>query len=102
MKLRTPLCALAAAAIAMGAPALALAQAPSTGNGVVASSPVPNPPEKAATHKARHKTTKVSHRRHKAATTATTTKTATATKTPAKPAPMKVAAKTTTHPMAKK
>lgn len=75
MKLRLALSALTVAALAAGAPMLASAQTPS-GN-VVASTPVPNPPEKPhaakSTHKASHHKTKVSHRRHKAAASATKT-----------------------------
>ncbi len=76
MKLRTALSALTALAIAASAPALASAQtpAPAQPSGkVVASTPVPNPPENAKVGKAKvvkahtvkhHKSTK-SHRRHK-------------------------------------
>lgn len=74
MKFRLALSALTVAAVAAGAPMLAAAQTPPSSGNVVASTPVPNPPEKApakSVHKVtHHRKTKVSHRRHKAAASA--------------------------------
>ena len=72
MNLRIALSALAAVAVAASAPAIASAQTPAPKGGVVASTPVPNPPEKAKTTKAhavKHQVKKSSHRRHKVAVT---------------------------------
>ena len=63
MKLRLAVSAFTALAIAAGAPALALAQ--DTSSNTVASTPVPNPPEKATHKTAHHHARKASH--HKAA-----------------------------------